>query len=85
MNDKYRWHDLTKDPNDLPEDNRSVLVCYENRKARMQVFEVNWRMKIGINGRYEWSGEEDYDADRWKVVAWCDIHPFVREDDETAN
>lgn len=56
-----KWHDLRKDPNDLPKVNDQYWVCYEDS------------VNIGRKGNEMWSfinGKWEHTA---KVIAWCEM------------
>ena len=66
--DKYRWHDLRKDPTDLPQEKTMCLICYEN--------------KFFIDYDYDAAYYKDHSfgiIDVNKVVAWKEIKPFEEE------
>lgn len=81
--DKPKWHDLRKNPNDLPEVRKKVLLCIE----------IDGDFKVYIEGLYD-KGEclEEYDScwlyheadkkvlteiiDNQKVIAWCELPKF---------
>jgi len=66
---KYRWHDLMKDPNDLPKKGETVLVCGVHHGYEVGTF----------NGSHEYNGKSVWE---WKkhtvktVIAWREIEPF---------
>lgn len=69
---KYRWHDLRNDPNDLPEDNKEILVTFryyfsdEEETAVLWHTEEGWVSTLGlIHGR---------------IIAWREIEPFWEEE-----
>ena len=74
--DKYRWHDLRENPNDLPEDNG--YGCSE--------------CVLAVTGTPEWSDYEwayyNHNTMMWStpfcvrnVCAWRYIEPFKEEED----
>lgn len=83
---KPKWHDLRKNPGDLPEIRKKVLLCIETA-GRFETF------KVYIEGIYD-EGEclEEYDScwlyqevdekvlteiiDTQRVIAWCEIPKF---------
>lgn len=64
--EKYRWHDLRKDPNDLPEHDLDDCVVA-----------VNSNGFIRLNIRSEWY-VKNYMKER-NVIAWRYIEPFEEE------
>ena len=73
--DKYRWHDLRKNPNDLPEDNGYGESDYV----------------LVLAGCFEWNHCEwacySHSAKKWstyvqEVFAWRYIEPFEEEEEE---
>lgn len=65
---KYRWHDLRKNPDDLPNNSRPVLVADINWNVCIRAYFVN------SNGYGKWS------QDKYGVIAWREIEPFEGED-----
>ena len=72
--DKYRWHDLRKNPDDLPKDNgygESEYVL-----AMIGTPEWNsWEQAYYHHGKRLWSTYEQ------NVFAWRYIEPFEEEED----
>ena len=73
--DKYRWHDLRKNPDDLPEDNgygksEYVLVMIGTPEWN------SWEQAYYHHGKKLWSTYEQ------NVFAWRYIEPFKEEADE---
>lgn len=80
---KYRWHDLRKNPNDLPDDGEySVMVkmlCEWDSKYRLYEIRMSYRNKILITGnKVGWgvSYPYDFDFDTDSVIAWREVEPF---------
>ena len=72
--DKYRWHDLRKNPDDLPEDNG--YGCSEYVLVMTGTPEWNsWEQAYYHHGKRLWS---TYEQD---VFAWRYIEPFKEEED----
>ena len=72
--DKYRWHDLRKNPDDLPEDNG--YGCSEYVLVMIGTPEWNsWEQAYYHHGKRLWS---TYEQD---VFAWQYIEPFKEEED----
>ena len=73
--DKYRWHDLRKNPDDLPEDNgygksEYVLVMIGTPEWN------SWEQAYYHHGKRLWTTYEQ------NVFAWRYIEPFKEEADE---
>lgn len=75
-NEKYRWHDLRKDPGDLPEEDREVIVITEGK-----VRDDNTRQRVGwlYNDGWIYSGGYYGTVDEGYVIAWREIEPFEEE------
>ena len=59
------WHDLRKDPNDLPEERKDVLVLYTSKEVEVKHLEWN----------KEWWGNGTYCSFEG-VIAWCETPKF---------
>ena len=59
------WHDLRKDPNDLPKDSMRVLVLLEDKLCEIS--------SISADNRWLCT---DYYTGEDKVIAWCEIPQF---------
>ena len=69
---KYRWHDLRKNPADLPEDNKDVLVTIKGGCVNRTWHDsCGWRNATAKKARY-------YSNDR--VIAWKEIEKFENEE-----
>lgn len=66
---KYRWHDLRENPDDLPEDSQQVDVCDERGNRYYTHIDIystnNWSRKVW---HYSLNGVEP--------IAWREIEPF---------
>ena len=72
--DKYRWHDLRKNPDDLPEDNG--YGCSEYVLVMIGTPEWNsWEQAYYHHGKRLWSTYEQ------NIFAWRYIEPFKEEED----
>ena len=72
--DKYRWHDLRKNPDDLPE--ADEYGCSEYVLVMIGTPEWNgWEQAYYHHGKRLWS---TYEQD---VFAWRYIEPFEEEED----
>ena len=56
------WHDLRKNPNDLPNNERRVLVISD------------YHVVTSIYSNHKWGYEETYNIN---VIAWMDIPKFL--------
>ena len=73
--DKYRWHDLRKNPDDLPEDNG--YGCSEYVLVMTGTPEWNsWEQAYYHHGKRLWSTYEQ------NVFAWRYIEPFEENKDD---
>lgn len=82
-----KWHDLRRDPNDLPKERKRVLLCIEVVRKKFENFKVYIE---GIYDKGECLGEYDscwlyQEADKkvlteivdsQRVIAWCEIPQF---------
>lgn len=64
------WHDLRKDPNDLPKDNGTVLVRLEKPIMKFSFFYVSEKM-FSV-----WNKEYECNVHLHNVIAWCEIPQF---------
>ena len=72
--DKYRWHDLRENPNDLPEADK--YGCSEYVLVMIGTLEWNgWEQAYYHHGKRLWSTYEQ------NVFAWRYIEPFKGEED----
>lgn len=56
-----QWHDLRKDPNDLPKDNKNVYVQYADGN-------------VGFDSWYD--NSRWFNNDPSPIIAWCEITTF---------
>lgn len=71
--EKYRWHDLRKNPDDLPNCN-SQCLCYEHYwNPNEECCECGYVLYWFINGRFSTIGQ------KVDVIAWREIEPFDEE------
>ena len=74
---KYRWHDLRKDPNDLPDDDsieyNIVCVEYQNGRREYTIGCLNLSGEMMILPELENWLENGY-----HIIAWREIEPFER-------
>ena len=81
---KEKWHDLRKNPNDLPKEGVEVLVLYSNTYRDggyiVNKHTLNYELAQYINDEEdisEWYWVEtgtDYDIQ--EVIAWCELPKF---------
>ena len=74
--DKYRWHDLRKNPDDLPE---GFEGSYESEYVLVMIGTPewnSWEQAYYHHGKRLWSTYEQ------NVFAWRYIEPFKEEADE---
>lgn len=64
------WHDLRKDPNDLPEDNCTVLVRLKKPITQFSYF-CHPEKKFSC-----WNTEYGCNVYLHNVIAWCEIPQF---------
>lgn len=74
--DRYRWHNLRKDPNDLPEVAKDVIVVIRNGESTLQQFgntsyinKLMWHFDMQMY-------EPEFVWRKWEVIAWREIEPF---------
>jgi hypothetical protein len=63
-----QWHDLRKDPNDLPKEHIPVLVILESGVPDVSFVSTDKRWFC-----------TDYYTGEDKVIAWCEIPTFDKE------
>lgn len=72
---QYRWHDLRRNPSDLPDDFHTVFICvkgFEGKTLGVSIAMYNRPLKI-------W-GTESFRYKDCQVVAWREIEPFEGEE-----
>lgn len=75
--EKYRWHDLRKDPDDLPEEEGVLVLCvFDNFTCENGTFE-----RVYLTGA-NYAGElvPTVRNDGCVPVAWREIEPYEPED-----
>lgn len=76
--DKYKWHDLLKDPADLPSEYATVEVVL----STVEVYDIAIYCKdYGFRPWYEAYFQECPEEWDYKVMAWRDVERF-EEDEE---
>jgi len=71
---KYRWHDLRKNPDDLPEDSKDVLVTVKGGC-------VNRTWHVSCGWRNTTAKKASYYSDK-SVLAWREIEKFESEEED---
>ena len=74
---KYRWHDLRKNPEDLPDDFHNVLICINGFEGTP--IGVSIAMHNGLRNLW---GTESLSYKDDEVIAWREIEPFESEESE---
>ena len=73
--DKYRWHDLRKNPDDLPE---AIGGSYVSEYVLVMIGTPGWN-------NYEWAyykhNHKEWSTYEQNVFAWRYIEPFEEEED----
>ena len=62
-----QWHDLRKDPDDLPKNRRNVWITYINGYNQRETTEASFRYKYWVISGHKTGCE---------VIAWCEIPKF---------
>lgn len=78
---KYRWHDLRKDKDDLPTDDRTVLVCIVHDYCDDDgwfTYDFGWFIESWFTN-YHCRGIE---SQGYKVIAWREIELFEEVEDD---
>ena len=70
-----KWHDLRKDPNDLPKVEGEYLICYQTGVGYKNTFILKW--DINDDDEYHWYDDE-YETYDEGVIAWCE-KPIFKE------
>ena len=73
--DKYRWHDLRKNPDDLPE---AIGGGYESEYVLVMIGTPEWN---GWEQAYYHHGKRLWSTYEQDVFAWRYIEPFEEEED----
>lgn len=70
--EKMKWHDLRKDPNDLPKETGSYVVSrFDNYLKRKKVSQTLFFIKGKGKGK-GWQTK----MDKTQIIAWCEIPQF---------
>ena len=62
-----QWHNLRKDPNDLPKNRRNVWITYINAYYQKVTTKASFRHKFWVIDGHKTECE---------VIAWCEIPQF---------
>lgn len=80
---KYRWHDLRKNPDDLPDTTRKIVividilgVTFEENGYFLQQENKFKLQSIWTGERNNWTYREYDLKEGMKVIAWKEIEPF---------
>lgn len=75
---KDDWHDLRKDPNDLPKEVGRYIVCYLDTACERHTFELSF---VDYLEDEHWIDENGHDIEVYDegVIAWCEIPTFNKE------
>lgn len=82
--EKEKWHDLRKNPNDLPKEGEEVLVLYSNfyddNGLMVNKYTLRYKLAQYINDEddlTEWYWvESGLDDMVHEVIAWCELPRF---------
>lgn len=77
-NNKYRWHDLRKNPSDLPDKTGFYIACVEHPKNHERNTREITLYGITPAGVYLWKKNNRF-VQHESVVAWREIEPFESE------
>ena len=67
-----QWHDLRKDPNDLPKDRRTVVLVVSSCDYVRHKILASYRHKYWVN-------TFNYNKVGSQIIAWCEIPTFDKE------
>lgn len=75
---KPQWHDLRKDPKDLPKEVGRYIVCYLDTACERSTFELSF---VDWFEDKHWIDEDNHNIEGYDegVVAWCEIPTFDKE------
>lgn len=74
--DKYRWHDLSKNPDDLPE---AIGDGYESEYVLVMVGIPEWN---SLDWAYYHHGKKMWSTYEQNVFAWRYVEPFEENKDD---
>lgn len=73
--EKYKWHDLRKNPDDLPPVGHDVLVCVSNKTGK--TYNRTWLLDSSTWRHATSKKQRSYV--KGSVIAWKEIEPFEEE------
>lgn len=86
QHERYGWHDLRKNPNDLPDTERKVdvmaeMLCKWDGVYRIFPMQMSHKAKIMYGKPIGWGigYPYDFDFETDEVIAWREIEPFESE------
>ena len=71
-----QWHDLRKNPNDLPKEVGNYIVCYLDTACERHTFELSF---VDYFEDKHWIDEDNHNIEGYDegVIAWCEIPTFT--------
>ena len=75
-----QWHDLEKDPTDLPKEVGNYIVCFLDTVCDCE----RHTFELSFDNRFEdkhWIDEDNHNIEGYDegVIAWCEIPKFDKE------
>ena len=73
-----QWHDLRKDPNDLPKEVGNYIVCFLDTACERHTFELSF---VDYFEDKHWIDEDNHNIEGYDegVIAWCELPTFDKE------
>ena len=73
-----QWHDLRKDPKDLPKEVGNYIVCFLDTACERHTFELSF---VDYFEDKHWIDEDNHNIEGYDegVIAWCEIPTFDKE------
>ena len=70
-----QWHDLRKDPTDLPKEVGNYIVCFLDTACERHTFELSF---VDYFEDKHWIDEDNHNIEGYDegVIAWCEIPTF---------
>ena len=77
--DRAQWHDLRKDPNDLPKEVGNYIVCFLDTACERHTFELSF---VDYFEDKHWVDEYNHNIESFDegVIAWCEIPTFTNKE-----
>lgn len=72
--DKYRWHDLRKNPEDLPDDERKVYLAVDMKTYITYIIGEYSLSPVKDDSVRDWFSSDGFYLKA--VIAWREIEPF---------